>query len=409
MCGILSHATPADTLYRITTVRDTVQIFFPQGKTSFDPVFEDNALRIKEGDNRMRSKRLDPDTYISHLLVRSSSSPEGAFALNTRLARSRADNTASWLRANYKFDRSVLDVNSEALDWGAFRRLVVADPSVPDKNHVLDIIRMHDYDALAALKGTESEKYMLEALYPKLRTTYIIFEYTTELQEIIPDPEPVLIPEPDPVIISVPEPVPEPEPDPVPEPEPEVVQEPLPAYNLDSFLKTNLLSLPLLVASFGAEVQVDPHLSISGIAYYSAINWFSETTKFRVLGIQPEVRYWLRGDMTGFFIDAHATFGWYNIATNGEYRYQDYKHRTPTLGGGIGGGYKVPLSKKPDCRWGLEFTVGAGVLPLHYDIFYNVHNGRHTGVDRKTYFGVDNASVTLTWRMDRKTKTGRKR
>ena len=109
--------------------------------------------------------------------------------------------------------------------------------------------------------------------------------------------------------------------------------------------------------------------------------------------------------MTGLFLNAHATFGWYNIATfTGNYRYQDHKHISPTFGGGIGAGYKLPLSRDPEGRWGLEFTLGAGVLPLHYDIFYNEHNGLLAGEERKTSFGLDNAAITVTYRIGRKAK-----
>ena len=173
------------------------------------------------------------------------------------------------------------------------------------------------------------------------------------------------------------------------------------ASTRDIVLKVNLLSLPALVANAGIEIQPLAHWSLSVPVYYSFLNWFTETIKFRVLGFQPEVRYWLRKDLHGLFFNAHATFGWYNVAFGGDYRYQDHARKTPTFGGGLGVGYKLPLGRSKDSRWGLEMGLGGGVLPLHYDFYYNMHNGRLAGTDNHTYWGVDQAFISLTYRLGR--------
>ena len=85
-------------------------------------------------------------------------------------------------------------------------------------------------------------------------------------------------------------------------------------YTRDVVLKVNTLSLPLLVANVRVEVRPLDHWSFSLPAYYTALDWFSETVKFRVLGIQPEIRYWLKDDMNGLFFNIHSTFAYYNIA-----------------------------------------------------------------------------------------------
>jgi len=162
-----------------------------------------------------------------------------------------------------------------------------------------------------------------------------------------------------------------------------------------------MLTLPALVANAAIEIQPLPHFSVSVPVYYCGLNWFSETIKFRVLAFQPELRYWLRRDMHGLFFNAHATFGWYNVAWGGDYRYQDHARKTPALGGGLGVGYKVSLGRNNDSHWGLEMGLGGGVLPLHYDMYYNLHNGRLAGEDKRTYWGVDQAFISVTYRLGR--------
>ena len=167
----------------------------------------------------------------------------------------------------------------------------------------------------------------------------------------------------------------------------------------ESYVKSNLLFYPLLIPNLGYEWRPLERFSFSAHGYYSALNWFSPGTKFRVLGLQAEGRYWFNNNMYGGFAGLHATFGWYNVASGGEYRYQDHKGKTPGYGTGITLGYKIPVFPKLNRgRMGLEFTIGAGIMPLHYDIYYNVANGRLAGEDRITYLGIDNASVSLVWR-----------
>ena len=35
---------------------------------------------------------------------------------------------------------------------------------------------------------------------------------------------------------------------------------------------------------------------------------------------------------------------------------------------------------------------------MHYDTFYNVKNGKHVATYKKTYWGLDNAAINLTYR-----------
>ena len=173
-------------------------------------------------------------------------------------------------------------------------------------------------------------------------------------------------------------------------------------YLRQTSLKTNLAALPLLVANAAIELQPLEHWSLSVPVYYNALDWFSYDAKFRTLATQPEIRYWLKGNLSGLFFNVHATFGWYNVAWGGDYRYQDHAGKSPAFGGGIGIGYKVALGNGP---WGLEFGLGGGFLPLHYDYYYNIRGGRIAGEDSRKYFGPDQAFVSLTYSFGKSKKT----
>ena len=63
----------------------------------------------------------------------------------------------------------------------------------------------------------------------------------------------------------------------------------------------------------------------------------------------------------------------------------------------------MPISKNK--RWKLELGLGAGIYPLHYDIFQNLKNveeGKLSETCKKTYIGLDNVQVAISYRIPMK-------
>ncbi len=54
----------------------------------------------------------------------------------------------------------------------------------------------------------------------------------------------------------------------------------------------------------------------------------------------------------------------------------------------------------------MEFSIGAGAYKLHYDKFRNYHNGLLANTEKKTYIGIDQVSVSLSYTFDLKRKGG---
>ena len=159
------------------------------------------------------------------------------------------------------------------------------------------------------------------------------------------------------------------------------------------------------ITNIAAEVDCNNHWSFALPIYYSAWNYFKTTVKFRTLSIQPEIRYWLSKNNNGFFTGAHLGLAYYNFAFNGNYRYQDHDGKTPAIGGGLSIGYRLPVSKNN--RWLLEMQLGAGAYKLHYDKFFNTNNtkdGLLVESIKKTYWGLDQAAVSLSYSFDLKKK-----
>lgn len=183
---------------------------------------------------------------------------------------------------------------------------------------------------------------------------------------------------------------------------PQVDAFPAPKY---LHLKTNVIGLAAAIANAAVEIDILPHLSFSLPLYYSAWDYFMNTIKFRTASVQPEFRFWFRKQNDGFFTGAHFGGGHFNVAANGVTRYQDKDGRTPVLGGGLSVGYRTPISKNQ--KWNIEFSVGGGGYFVEYDKFYNVKNGKRFETVNELYHGVDNASISITYKFQINKKGGK--
>ena len=380
-------------------LRDSVVVYFAQGKSAFDPFYEGNARRLQEFTNKAKALQRSTDLVIDRVVVESHASPEGSYEVNERLAYSRGQNILAYLRENFRFDENQYEVSFKDMDWALFERLVRDDPYVPKRRELLPLIENRDLTRIKVVRFQHAWDYMLENIFPEMRTTVVYFEYKGAPAE------------PEPVVVVTP---PEPEVEPVEEVKP-VVLPPLPDDDeefvpLDlsekrpwsMYIKTNFLPWVLLDANLALEFEMGRHASFSIPVYYIAADWFRPRNKFRVIGTQPELRLWFRDDFSGPFFAAHGTVGFYNIALeSGQYRIQDRDARTPAYGGGLNFGWKFRLDRRHADRWGLEISVGGGYLHLDYDLFYNVENGRYSTSKVQDYFGPDHAALTLTYRIGR--------
>ncbi len=167
-------------------------------------------------------------------------------------------------------------------------------------------------------------------------------------------------------------------------------------------VKTNALAWSMAISNAAIEVDICRHWSFNLPIYYSGWNYFSSRTKFRTHSIQPEVRYWFKEDNDGWFSGAHFGMAYYNVAVNSTYRVQDHGGTSPALGGGLNGGYRLPISKNR--RWKVEFSLGVGVYAVHYDEFRNRSNGLLVSTHKKTYIGIDQASASFSYTFNLKRK-----
>ena len=408
---LISLALSVAALASAQVQRDSVKVYFRQGQSQFDPFFNGNIRRLNDFTNRAKALQRDSEVTLERVMVIASASPEGSAEVNERLAYNRAQKIAEYLHQNFTFDQNAFEVYFNDLDWELFERLVEEDHYVPMRWELLSLIRERDLRRIKVERFQRSWDYLLDNIFPEMRTTLVVFEYkTAEMREAEARAAAEKAQAEAEAIAA--EAMRQEElrreeaasrsysPPPLPDDEEDDFDLNLSeAHPWSFYIKTNMLPWVLLDANLGLEFEMGRHLSLSIPVYYSATDWFNVRTKFRLIGTQPELRLWLRGDFSGPFLAAHGTYGYYNVALPGaEFRIQDRDGRTPAYGAGLNLGWKFRLDRNRADRWGLEFSFGGGWLHLDYDCFYNVENGRYAASQVKDYYGPDHASVALTYR-----------
>lgn len=162
-------------------------------------------------------------------------------------------------------------------------------------------------------------------------------------------------------------------------------------YTRQFALKSNLAYDAAAMLNLAFEMTVRPHISVEIPVVWSL--WDLEREHgLRLVGIQPEARYWLdeRADR-GHFAGVHVHAAWYNVKWN-DTRYQDTGR--PLLGAGLTYGYRLPLGE----HWAAELALGLGYANMKHDTYYNIDNGAWLDTRRRNYWGVTKLVANLVYR-----------
>ena len=389
---------------------DTLTVYFRLGSAELDMNYRQNGERFQRF---IRNVEKIQDSYANEYIVDvdfyASASPEGPFNINEKLATKRMEALSAMIHEALVKDDSAVDISHISEDWENLYKLVKADNNVPHRDEVLMVIleggnNVQDKSderewKLRRLRGGKPYRYIYRHIMPDLRAVNVLI-HTKIDRTAIPPVKSVSPLQTSALKSSSHKPLSTSRP-----------AEVKPWFIHQLTLKTNTLGWGIAMANIAVEYDFAPHFSVALPFYYSGgFDYFIPTIKFRGCVIQPEVRWypWLQDNVNGgFYVGAHLGLGWYNYALDGNYRIQDQDGDCPSWGGGLAVGYTLQFKSNP--RWGMEFALGAGVYDSKYDLFYNEINGPYykRGL-HKTWFGIDNAAVSFTYKFDMKKKGGNK-
>ena len=392
-------------------------LYFRVGDTIIDPFYVGNGFQLQKIENFLNEISNDSSQELVSIYITGSASPEGGDNLNRLLAKNRANGLKEFVLSVANIPESMICRDAENyIPWDYLKELVI-NSNIPNKETILTILKgggisAHNskYDKwidsritkLKSLDNGRAWRQLSLRYFGRMRSARVIFVTRTVEPKSEPEPEPESV-------LGVEQSDTESQTTILDGVTSTASRSEQRLFVPGMRIKTNSAGLALAMANLALEFDFAKRWSLDIPAYYSSWNYFKPTLKFRTLALQPELRYWFKDGHRKFYIGAHFGMAYYNLAFDGAYRYQDMDGEKPALGGGIGLGYRLPISKSG--KWSLEFALGAGVYLAPYDKFYNTENvllGEKVSTTRSLYLGIDNVAISFGYKIDFKKRGGKR-
>ena len=154
-------------------------------------------------------------------------------------------------------------------------------------------------------------------------------------------------------------------------------------------LHANLLRWATLTPDLGLEWRINSTWALAVNGSWTSWTWNDNARRYALWEVAPEVRWYL-GEKKRGYLGATFKAGQFN------YKLSDTGRQGDLLGGGITGGYAVPLGK----ALSLDFNIGLGYLNADFEK-YEVIDGVcvRQGSETKDWWGPVNAGVSLVWKL----------
>lgn len=394
-----------------TQWREEMRIRYRVAKTYIDKAYMGNEATLQRIVEWVEERQRDTMVKIVTVEFCGACSPEGSVPFNHYLSSTRLTRLENYVRKRIDIPEEIITRSDHYIAWEELAQMV-EESDLENKQEILAILRSENTSKddqldsrigqLKAMDNGKTWRVIFDRYFADLRNAYMVI--VTEKSDIAKMYDSRIREFLTPVSCS----------EPIPSYGVRMNAAPLVATSATEavaqpnymYIKTNVVGLALLNANIGIEFDLGNYLSLSIPVSYSAVNYFKPTIKFRNLSVQPELRVWPMKNNDGLFIGGHIGFAYYNFAFDGDWRYQDHNGTTPTIGGGLSLGYRLPISQ--DKNWKLEFAVGAGVYPLHYDVFHNMANvkeGTLYEIRKGNYIGIDNVTIGISYRIPYKKST----
>lgn len=177
---LAAYVQPQVEPVKMRALSGTAYIDFPVNRTDIRPDYRNNRSELDKILATIDSVRTDADIRITSLSIKGYASPEGSYALNTRLAAGRTEALKQYVSQLYKFDDDFIRTESEPEDWDGLRRFVENS----DLQHRDEILALIDSNREPdnkewKLKSTypDEYRYLLQHCYPALRHSDYRIEY----------------------------------------------------------------------------------------------------------------------------------------------------------------------------------------------------------------------------------------
>lgn len=374
--------------------RDSVRIFFHQGKANIDLSLKKNNEEI---EHLLKQSSLIKDTTLFNynITITGWTSPEGGMQINNNLSKKRADAIIGHLLSKIQIPINRVDIYYNGSDWCRLLDCVRKDTNVPYHSKTLktleqliDLDESQKYERFEELKyygGGKPYTYIYYNIFPLLRSTVVQLTREKKPHTFLPDTEYI----PARAIPYVP----------ITDKHDGRDSIFLPTIAkkkpVGFAVKTNLAYDAILIPNIGIEVNLAQRWSI-GLNWMYA--WWKTDLKhiyWRTYGGDIEIRHWFGNKatqkaMTGHHIGLYGQIITYDFELGG----RGYLGDKWSYGAGVSYGYSFPLSR----HFNIDLSLGLGYLTGIYKEYLPIDDHYVWQKTRQLHwFGPTKAEISLVW------------
>lgn len=154
-------------------------------------------------------------------------------------------------------------------------------------------------------------------------------------------------------------------------------------------LRANLLRWATLTPDLGLEWHISDRWSLGVGGSWTSWSWNDKQRRYALWEVTPEVRYYIGKERRGY-LGAMFKAGAFN------YKFSETGRQGDLLGGGLTGGYILPVGK----RLSLDFSLGLGYLNADCEKYKVIDGVRvRQGSESRNWWGPVHAGITLRWNL----------
>lgn len=176
----LAYVTPEAETQKERALQGTAYLDFPVNRTEIYPDYRRNPAELAKIHASIDTVRNDPDVRVTAFDLKGYASPEGTYALNTRLAKGRTKALQRYVTDRYALSDTLFHLDYEPENWEGLRDYV-QQTGLQDKDEILALIgSTEEPDAKEArLRREHPQAYaqLLRECYPGLRRTNYVIHY----------------------------------------------------------------------------------------------------------------------------------------------------------------------------------------------------------------------------------------
>ncbi|MDE5551867.1 MAG: hypothetical protein K2I91_01570, partial [Muribaculaceae bacterium] len=167
-------------IVKTRAVTKSAHVNYKVGSTVLLPDFDDNPVELAAILATIDSICCDKDVQVNQVDIHGYASPEGSYALNTRLAKGRTEALRAYVDSHFNFG-STLTTSSTPEDWVGLRDWLV-NSTLLQKDEILGIVDSNlspdEKDRALQSRFPNAYKILLWDVYPTLRRSDYTIEYT---------------------------------------------------------------------------------------------------------------------------------------------------------------------------------------------------------------------------------------